>query len=120
MCRDSTECADAYTNTGYCGFIPGGSKSVCTCIYDYYGVTGGSCQAAKKVGIAGNICTTALSQPECEYNSYCNGAPGVCTCGSISYQNSNGSCLYKGYRGDPCTSNSACWSGTCQGSNLCS
>jgi hypothetical protein len=115
VCRDSTECADAYTNTGYCGVIPGGSKSVCNCIYNYYGTTTGStCLASITVG--SGTCSTAYPNSQCEYNSVCVGT--TCTCGTIRYPNSNGSCLYKGYQGDPCTTGTGCWSGTCT-SNLC-
>lgn len=87
VCRDSTECADAYStngNTGYCGFIPGGSKSVCTCIYNYYATTGTTCLASITVGSSG--CNTAYPNSQCEYNSRCVGT--TCTCGTTRYQNS--------------------------------
>jgi len=118
VCRDSSECSDAYLNTGYCGYIPGGSKPVCTCIYNYYSIgTGQACQTTALVGAA---CTIADTWPQCEYNSYCSG--GTCTCGTISYQNQNGSCLYKGYSGDPCTygeTNLQCWSNNCLSTGVC-
>ena len=115
MCRDSAECADAYTNTGYCGVIPGGSKPVCTCIYNYYATTGTTCTAAITVN---SVCNTAYPSYQCEYNSRCSSASNRCTCGGTRYQNSNGTCLYKGYQGDPCTLNTGCWSGNCN-SNSC-
>lgn len=40
VCRDSSECQDAYPvgfatqALGFCGFVPGGSLSVCQCIYN--------------------------------------------------------------------------------------
>ena len=120
VCRDSSECADAYNtnnNTGYCGIIPGGSKSVCTCIYNYYATTQTTCQPAITIASSAS-CNTAYPNYQCEYNSRCSSASSKCTCGGSRYQNSNGSCLYKGYQGDPCTLNSGCWSGTCS-SNSC-
>ena len=108
VCRDSTECADAYTNTGYCGFIPGGSKPVCNCIYNYYAQNGLSCQTSIVYNFG---CNSSFPNYQCEYNLECVGS--TCTCGSIRYPNSNGFCLYKGYQGDLCTTGSGCWSGTC-------
>jgi hypothetical protein len=113
VCRDSTECADAYLNTGYCGVIPGGSKSVCTCIYNYYATTGTTCLPAQTVG---SYCNSSFPNYQCEYNSQC--VSSSCTCGSIRYPNSNRTCLYKAYRNDPCTLSTGCWSNNCN-SGIC-
>lgn len=123
VCRDSTECYDAYNGNGYCGFIPGGSESVCRCKYNYYSTTNNYCTASIKVG---SNCL-GLTQPECEYNSYCSSTNNKCTCGPFKFQDKsggakNGYCYYLGFSGDPCDSSQTtiqCFGGTCTAANTC-
>lgn len=116
VCRDSSECRDAYPigaaiqALGYCGFIPGGSLSVCNCIYNYYSI-GGLCIIKNAINAA---CTTARAVPQCQYNSYCSG--GTCICGTGKTVAASGSCQWLGYQTDTCTSGTDCWSTTCTAS----
>ena len=117
LCRDSTECYDGYAHGsatlsyGYCGIVPGGSWPVCLCINGYYawstnygcGLNTGTCNYGSNYG-----------NGQCPNNQYCTSGS-TCACINEKYL-SSGVCYWLKYQGDPCTSGTECWSGTCTSS----
>ena len=115
-CASSYECSEAYGSTpssgiGYCGFVPGGDRSVCMCHSNYY-YSSASAKCVSKPGY-GSTCTQSLNSLDCLNNQYCDPTSSKCQCQWDQYLDTSYTCRPKAYKGDSCISGGSCWSGSC-------